>query len=100
MATSYSFVGSYRFDSPSAIQKALGELAEVLEDEDIPDPFDAGEIVIDDTEVRFSITGPRPSPWFDHYDTIVETFADHALSGEVAVVCEGETEIYKAGPVR
>jgi hypothetical protein len=100
MSSSYSFTGCYQFDSASTIAAVCDELRELRDDEaEVPDPFDAGEIVIDRTEVRFAITGPRPSHWFEHYNTIVETFADRAGSGEVTVACDGQNEIYKAGPL-
>lgn len=99
MSIAYSFTGAYTFAAQEHINAALAELKEVLEDEDeIPDPFDEGEILIEDTEVRFAIDGSSPSHWFDFYETIVETFAEHAQGGEVKVRCDGQEEVYKASP--
>jgi hypothetical protein len=100
MSTSFSFTGSYQFDSASLIEAALDDLRDVRDDEtEIPDPFDQGEIVIDRTEVRFAITGARPSHWYDYYDTIVQALADRARAGEVVATCEDVVEVYKAGPL-
>lgn len=87
-----SFVGSYRFASPDAIDAALFELREVLASPAAPTPY-----VIDGGEVRFSFSQTCPSDWFDELETIVQTFAEHAISGSVEVRCEGETYAIEAG---
>ncbi len=96
MSTSFSFIGVYHFASKTEIDEARAELREVLEEEhEVPDPFATGEIGIDGADVRFAVAGPKPSSSFDFYETIVETFADHAESGAVTVTCDGVVEVYE-----
>lgn len=92
-----SFKGSYTYATAKALDATLAETSELLDDPDMPSPFD-GEIERKGLTLRIEIDTSCPSDWYFTYEAIIETLAQAAKSGSVEATCEGESETIEAGP--
>ena len=84
-----SFKGSYTYATAKALDATLAESSELLDDPDMPSPFD-GEIERKGLTLRIEIDTSCPSDWY--------FTSQAAKSGSVEATCEGESETIEAGP--
>jgi hypothetical protein len=100
VSTEFTFKGSYRYDSAKTVKRAIASVRELLaeEDDDLPDPFEDGELVDDGLTIKVDVDTSAPSDWFFVYESLVETLASLAESGSVTSTQDGdESDTYPAG---
>jgi len=95
MAYGMTFKGVYRYASTVELDAAFAELARLLRDadEDFRVAHDAAVFERNGLAVRIDVDMAAPSSFYMAFESIIEVFAEHAISGNVDASFEGAVGI-------